>query len=102
MADKLVRYFKVEDDGEFWVYWDGTFVKLGSITPTPGKMQVVESNGYLPVKYVSGDFGGGFASLDLGTPAVPCVVIVEDTNDTTPGVRLYCYTGSEWKYVDLS
>lgn len=101
MAEKVIHYVKVEDNGEFYGYYDNNYVKISSVIPTPNKMQVVESNGFLPIKYIEGDFGGGFTNLTLDSPDTNVIVIVRDTNTTTPGCRLYVYADS-WKYVDLS
>ena len=98
----IVHYLKVDDNGNISVYYDGDYREVATVTPTAKKAPVLESNGFLPVKYMEGDFGGGFATLSLPTPDTSCIVLVRDTNATTPGVRLYVYAGNEWKYVDLS
>lgn len=55
------------------------------------------------VAYEAGDYGGGFANYT--PPEVKDVDfdirVVEDTNATTPGKRLYIYAGGKWSYVDL-
>lgn len=51
--------------------------------------------------YVS-DYGGDFASFAPPTGWEGRIIIVIDTNATSPGKRLYCYANSEWHYVNLT
>ncbi|WP_457641453.1 hypothetical protein [Persephonella sp.] len=55
------------------------------------------------VAYESADYGGGFATYT--PPSVDGdfdIRVVEDTNATTPGKRLYIYAGGVWHYVALT
>lgn len=55
------------------------------------------------VAYESSDYGGAFATYT--PPSVDSdfdIRVVEDTNATTPGKRLYVYAGGTWHYVDLT
>lgn len=55
------------------------------------------------IAYEKGDFGGGFANYTPPTPVTDFELrIVEDTNATTPGKRLYIFAGGAWHYVALS
>jgi len=54
------------------------------------------------IAYDSGDFGGGFASYTPPSPQSDFDIrVVEDTNSTTPGKRLYIYAGGKWNYIDM-
>jgi len=48
------------------------------------------------------DYGGGFATYTPPTGREAAMLVVEDTNATTPGRRLYVYSGATWRYVALS
>jgi len=55
------------------------------------------------IAYDSGDFGGGFASY-VPPPPPPHdfdIRVVEDTNSTTPGKRLYIFVGGKWHYINM-
>lgn len=56
------------------------------------------------VAYESADYGGGFANYT--PPSVTetdfDIRVVQDTNATTPGKRLYIYVGGTWHYVALT
>jgi len=55
------------------------------------------------IAFESGDFGGGFLNYTPPTPKTDFDIrIVQDTNATTPGKRLYIYAGGSWHYVDLT
>jgi len=56
------------------------------------------------IGYDESDYGGGFANYTPPTPTETDfdIRVVKDTNDTTPGKRLYIYAGGAWHYVDLT
>ena len=99
------RFFKIDSNGELSYFYDGSFNKISSVTPTANKSPVLESHKYLPVHVISGDYGGNFTNgVSLTDPddGQSCIVIVHDTNAGGTASRLYVYDGSAWKYVDLS
>ncbi len=55
------------------------------------------------VAFESGDYGGGFANYTPPTVDTDFDLrVVQDTNATTPGKRLYVYAGGAWHYVALT
>ena len=48
------------------------------------------------------DYGGGFSTYTPPAGKEGRMVIAEDTNATTPGRRIYVYSGGAWRYVALS
>lgn len=48
------------------------------------------------------DYGGGFSAYTPPTGREGAMLVAEDTNATTPGRRLYIYSGAAWRYVDLT
>lgn len=75
----------------------GNLVAQNSATKRPNA--VIEGL----VAYESGDYGGGFANYSPPTPKSDFDIrVVEDTNATTPGKRLYIYAGGAWHYVALT
>ncbi len=102
MGKQMLNFYELNTDtNEVSCFYSEKLVKVISETPEPKTATLTTAEGFLPVKYLSGDFGGGFVNLSLPTPSQPCIVIVADTNTTTPGTRLYVFTDS-WKYVDLA
>ena len=96
-------HFKLDPDtSEWYFYRNGSFHKVVSKTAEPNSILITDENGLLPFKYIEGDFGGGFNNFTPPTTSIPTILIVKDTNSTTPGKRLYVFTGSEWSYVDLT
>jgi len=100
-----INHFKVDKDkNEFYYFLSGNFRKLTSKQPEPNVALLTDAHGFLPFKVISGDFGGGFSTFTPPETSVPTLLIAIDENTTTPGYRLYVYTGEAtgWKYVDLS
>ena len=56
------------------------------------------------IGYDVDDYGGNFANYTPPTPTETDfdIRVVEDTNSTNPGKRLYIYAGGFWYYVDLT
>ena len=55
------------------------------------------------IAYESADYGGGF--LNYTPPVVDQdndIRVVQDTNATTPGIRLYVKVNGSWFFVDLT
>jgi len=50
----------------------------------------------------AGDYGGGFSSYTPPSGREGAMLVAEDTNSGSPGVRLYVYSGGTWRYVNLS
>ena len=50
----------------------------------------------------SGDYGGNFSTYTPPSGEEGLIIIANDTNSTSPGHRIYIYSGGAWHYVDLT
>jgi len=97
---------KVEEDGD--IVNEGTVVaklNAGVLEISAGKLTGDLKNSgtcLIQLRRDAGDYGGGFTNYTPPAGEEGYILVAEDTNATTPGRRLYVFTGGVWRYVDLT
>lgn len=68
----------------------------------PGTLDLNTNEVPLRIQRLAGNYGGGFANFTPPAGQEGQIMIVQDTNATNPGVRLYAFSGGAWHYVNLT
>jgi len=95
---------RVQDDGDLTIIGNicPASSGQGEIGTTALKWGSLRVSDVMVTRRDSGDYGGNFSTYTPPAGEEGRILVAEDTNATSPGRRLYVYSGGAWRYVDLT